>query len=293
MSDTHFISVHEIYLSILKYSFPMAKQKDYHTRSFSPNRQILADYNDVAASLHRVCGIVEIDITKPLAKMEEIEQYENYKVSMTGWVAKCISQAVMDNPHLNSYRIRRKLIVFDTVDISIIIELTTKSGKKIPYNYVIRNVETKSVRMITDEIRVAQTKEISDRDQLTRDSSTYLSFYTILPKFFRRFVIRKMITNPFRLRKLIGTVGITSLGMFLKGQGGWAIPFADKTLNVALGGIKEIAIVKGGVVEERKLLCTTFLIDHNIVDGAPATRFIKQVSEILGETTYLKDLDRI
>ncbi|NHJ05256.1 MAG: dehydrogenase, partial [Candidatus Heimdallarchaeota archaeon] len=63
-----------------------------------------------------------------------------------------------------------------------------------------------------------------------------------------------MITNPFRLKKLIGTVGITSLGMFIKGQGGWAIPFPDKTLNIAVGGIKENVVLRYGNVEERKLL---------------------------------------
>lgn len=271
----------------------MPKEKNYHIRKFSPTRRILADYNDVAASLNRVCGLTEIDVTKALTKMEEIKQSENYRVSMTGWIAKCVSQAVMENKHLNSYRRGRKLIVFDNVDISVIIELTTKAGKKIPYNYVIRKAETKSVRMITDEIRTAQNKEINDKDQLTRDTSTYMSFYSLLPRFFRRFVIKTMITNPFRLKKLIGTVGITSLGMFIKGQGGWAIPFPDKTLNIAVGGIKENAVLRNGNVEERKLLCATFLIDHNLVDGAPAARFITRLTELMGDTSYLKDLEKI
>ena len=65
---------------------------------------ILADYNAAAASLHRVSGLIEIDITDPLAKIEEIEKKDKYRVSMTAWAAKCVSQAVMENPHLNSYR---------------------------------------------------------------------------------------------------------------------------------------------------------------------------------------------
>ena len=272
----------------------MTKEKDYHMRKFSPTRMILADFNRVAASFHRVTGLIEIDITEPLAQIAAIEKLDGYKVSMTAWSAKCVSQAVKENPHLNSYRIRRKLIVFDDVDISIVIEITTKEGKKVPYNYVIRKAQTKSVRDITDEIRLYQDRKITETEQLTRGgASKYMGFFSYFPKFFRRFIIRNQLVNPFKLRKLIGTVGITSLGMFLKGQGGWAIPFADKTLNIALGGIKEIAVIRNDKAVERKLLCTTFLIDHDIVDGAPATRFISQFSKIMGETTYLDDLDRI
>ncbi|MBY8999487.1 MAG: 2-oxo acid dehydrogenase subunit E2 [Candidatus Heimdallarchaeota archaeon] len=272
----------------------MPKEKNFHVRKFSPTRRILADYNDVAASLNRVYGLVEIDVTKALAKIEEIEKQENYKVSMTGWVAKCISQAVTENKHLNSFRKGgRKIVVFNNVDISIIVEITTKSGKKVPYNYVIRKVETKSVKKISDEIRTAQDKKIEEQEQLTRGTSTYMALYSLLPRFFRRFVIRTIITNPYRLKKLIGTVGITSLGMFIKGQGGWAVPFPDKTLNIALGGIKDSVIVKDGKIEEIKILCTTFLIDHNIVDGAPAARFISRLTELMGDAAYLEDLEKV
>jgi len=271
----------------------MTKEKNYHKRKFSANRIILADYNNVAASFHRVCGLIEIDVTKALKKIEEIEKKQNYKISMTAWVAKCVSQAVLEHKHLNSYRKGRKLIVFDEVDISVVVEITTKNGKRVPFNHVIRKVETKSVKEITEEIRAVQQRKIEETEQLTRDNTTkYMGFYTLLPRFFRRFVIKRMLVNPFRLKKLIGTVGITSLGMFVKGQGGWAVPFADKTLNIALGGIREQAILRNGKVEEQRLLCTTFLIDHDIVDGAPAARFISRLSKLMTGATYLDDINK-
>jgi len=272
----------------------MPKEKQYHTRKFSPTRMILADYNVVAASLHRVCGLIEIDITDALAEIAAIKKIENYNVSMTSWIAKCVAQVVIENKQLNTYRKRRKLIVFDTVDISVIVERTSKSGKKIPYNHVLRSVENKSVREITDEIRAVQNDEEGDVDkEHTRGQSAYMTFYPLLPRFVRRFVIRQMICHPFRLKKLIGTVGITSLGMFMKGQGGWAVPFADKTLNIAIGGIKDHAVILNGSLAERKLLCVTFLIDHDIVDGGPATRLASRLSELLGDTSYLENLDKV
>ncbi|HUT82665.1 MAG TPA: 2-oxo acid dehydrogenase subunit E2 [Candidatus Bathyarchaeia archaeon] len=271
----------------------MTKKKNYHKRKFSANRLILSDYNHVAYTLPQVFGLMEVDITDPLAKIAEIKEKQNYNVSLTAWVAKCVAQTVMENKELNTYRRGRKLIVFDEVDISIIIEITTKEGKKVPYNYVIRNVETKSVRTITDEIRSYQDKVISEKDQLKRESNRFTSLYTFIPKFLRRFIIRRILKNPFSLKKVNGTVGITTMGMFIKGQGGWLVPFRDKTLNIATGGIKENAIEQNGKIEKRKLLCTTFLIDHDIIDGAPGVRFIHRVSELMGGTDYLDDLDKI
>ena len=91
----------------------MPEEKKYQIRKYSPVRRILADFNSVAASLNRVYGLIEIDVTDALAKMAEIEKRDKYKVSMTGWMAKCVSQAVMENKHLNSFRKgRRKIIIF-------------------------------------------------------------------------------------------------------------------------------------------------------------------------------------
>jgi pyruvate/2-oxoglutarate dehydrogenase complex dihydrolipoamide acyltransferase (E2) component len=271
----------------------MPKEKKYHKRKISANRMILADYNAVASSLHKVYGLIEVDITDSLAKIEEIKEKQNYKVSMTAFTAKCLGITCQVNRPLNTFRKGRKLIVFDEVDVSVIIEITTKTGKKIPYNYVIRNADKKSVRTITDEIRSYQDKVIAEREQLSRGQTKYTSLYTLLPRFFRKWVIRKMITNPYRLKKLAGTVGLTSMGMFIKGQGGWLIPFRDKTLNVSTGGIKNHLVLRDGKIEERQLLCTAFMVDHDIIDGAPGARFISHISELMGQTTYLDDLDKI
>ncbi|NHJ83987.1 MAG: 2-oxo acid dehydrogenase subunit E2 [Asgard group archaeon] len=271
----------------------MTKQKNYHLRPYSANRMILADYNCVAADFPYVHGLMEVDITEPLDKIHQIEKLDGYKVSMTAWVAKCMAQTVMENKELNTYRKGRKLVVFDEVDISVIIEVTNDKGKKIPYNHVLRNVELKSVREITDEIRAYQDKVINEHEQLSRGTTFYTKLYTLIPKFIRRFVIKRLLKSPFRYKKLNGTVGLTTLGMFVKGQGGWLVPFRDKTLNVATGGIKENAIEENGKIVKRKLLCTAFLVDHDIIDGAPGARFISRISELMGNTHYLDDLDRV
>ncbi len=272
----------------------MKSQKDYHKRKFSVNRQILADYNAVAASFSRIQALIEVDITEALKIIKKIEKKDGYKVSFTAWVAKCISKGVSEDKRFNSYRKgRKKIIVFDKIDISVMVEITTKEGKQVPFNHVIKDTESKSVKGITDEIRAIQHKKIDEKEQLTRDSSKFSNLYTLIPGFIRRMVIRYMLTNPFKLRKLIGTVGITSFGKFVKSVSGWGVPFADKTLNVALGGIKRITCELDGKLHTREYLCITYLIDHNLVDGAPAARFVSRISELLESNYCLDDIEKI
>ncbi len=270
----------------------MSSKRDYHKRKYSVNRQILADYNAVASKFHRVQGLIEADITEALEIIKDIEMKEGYKISLTAWIARCISKAVSEDLRLNSYRHRRRLIVFDKIDISVMIEIKTKDGKRVPFNHVIRDVESKTVREITDEIRAIQKKKIEEKEQLTRGSSKFSNLYLIIPGFIRRGVIKMMLTNPFKLRKLIGTVGLTTLGEFVKNLSGWAIPFADKTLNVAVGGMKHRTIEKGGILVPQTHLCLTYLVNHDIVDGAPIARFIARATDLMEESFGLVDTEK-
>jgi pyruvate/2-oxoglutarate dehydrogenase complex dihydrolipoamide acyltransferase (E2) component len=85
-------------------------------------------------------------------------------------------------------------------------------------------------------------------------------------------------------------VGITAVGMFGKG-GGWAVPFNVHTLDVALGGIGEKPGVVDGRIEIREYLCVTLMFDHDMVDGAPATRFASRFKELIESNYGLCDLE--
>ncbi len=268
----------------------MAKKPSYSIENYSIAKMILADYNDVAASFTRVAGLVEIEITRAMTRIKELKEKEQSDVSFTGWVVKCFAKALTENKQLNSYKWRRKLICFDDVDISMIIEITSSSGKKIPYNHVVRKAQDKSVKEITEEIRVIENQSKEEK-KLYADRSKWTKVYRFIPRVIRKFFIKKKLLNPFSLKKLIGTAGITSLGMFAQNVSGWAIPFADSTVNIAVGGISTRLIRKNEEIFDAKFLCMTFLFDHNVVDGAPATRFISRTAELMSNAYFLRDIN--
>jgi pyruvate/2-oxoglutarate dehydrogenase complex dihydrolipoamide acyltransferase (E2) component len=76
-------------------------------------------------------------------------------------------------------------------------------------------------------------------------------------------------------------VQVTALGMFADG-GGFAIaPPSLASLVVVVGGISTGPVEADGHIETVELLDLTVSIDHNVVDGAPATRFAADLRRIM------------
>lgn len=69
--------------------------------------------------------------------------------------------------------------------------------------------------------------------------------------------------------------------MFAEGAS-WGIPISFPTLMFTLSGIDEKPGVIAGRIEIREYLSLTISVDHDIVDGAPTTRFAKQLRELMG-----------
>ncbi|MFG1912597.1 2-oxo acid dehydrogenase subunit E2 [Kribbella sp. NPDC048928] len=76
------------------------------------------------------------------------------------------------------------------------------------------------------------------------------------------------------------TVGVTAVGMFGAGAG-WGIGFQLHTLSVVVGGIARRPMLFQGVLVEREFLQLTVSVDHDVVDGAPAVRFVRRLRELL------------
>lgn len=82
-------------------------------------------------------------------------------------------------------------------------------------------------------------------------------------------------------RRLVGTVGLTSVGMFGQG-GGLGLPFLVHTLDVLVGGLEERpAFDQHGAVVPRQLLSIALVADHDVVDGAPLARFVADLRDDL------------
>jgi len=114
--------------------------------------------------------------------------------------------------------------------------------------------------------------------------------YLSLPKFLRRFLIKKRLKDPIKVKRLMGTIIVTSVGMFGKLHG-WPIPTTNHPLAFGIGGITKKPGVINDKIEIREYLTMTVLFNHDVVDGAPATRFISRLGELVESGFGLLNLE--
>ena len=89
------------------------------------------------------------------------------------------------------------------------------------------------------------------------------------------------------MAKKYGKVAVTAVGMYSK-SAVWFIPTGTATVLLTIGGINEKVIQRDGTFVACEHLCLTISFDHNIVDGAPAARFIRELSETIRGATLLE-----
>lgn len=204
-------------------------------------------------------------------------------ISFASWLVKYIADACSEYKQIHAARSgRRKIVVFDDVDISILVERTVR-GESVPLPYVIRKANEKSIPDIFHEINAAQNQPVrSEGDYVPGEGRGALSMrlFCALPGFFRRFVMNRMIRNPIALKRNMGTAVVTSLGMMGRFNG-WFRPVGIHPLIFAVGSINKMPGVVGGQIEIREYLNVTMMVDHDAVDGAPAARALSRLTGML------------
>ena len=63
--------------------------------------------------------------------------------------------------------------------------------------------------------------------------------------------------------------------------GGWGLAPAGQSVLLIVGGISRKPAVIDGRIEPRDMLDLTVTFDHDVVDGAPAARFVKRLVELI------------
>lgn len=117
----------------------------------------------------------------------------------------------------------------------------------------------------------------------------FIAWFVLLPPYLKRISLWILFKNPHWLKEMNGTVSLTSVGMFGKGCG-WGIPVSNHTLQITQGGIAERPALLNGQVENHKYLCVTISFDHDIIDGAPAARFVQSLKEMLESQSIIAEL---
>ncbi len=246
-----------------------------------PGRRLMANANNLYWRKHFMYGLLEVDVTVARQFIEEHEARTGERLSFTGYLTFCLARAVDENKAVQAYiKGRKQLVVFDDVDVGLMIE--NKIGDRPALmGYTVRGANRKTYLEIHQEIRSAQSKPAPP----SRGMPSWLQKVFLLPPplagWFGALLDLAMRRDPAIFTSMAGTVGITAVGMFGEGQGGWGLAPLTHGLNLIVGGISWKPAVVDGRIEPREMLDLTVLLDHDVIDGAPAARFVRRLVELI------------
>ncbi len=262
----------------------------YRAVDLSPGRRLWINALHLSGPTQWMTALLEVDVTVPRQRIAAHKAASGETLSFTGFLVHCLARAVDENKEVQAYlKGHGQLVMFDDVNVGIMIEHET-GGKRALMGHQVRAANRKSYREIHEEIRAAQAAPAP----ANRGMPDWFRSAMLLPwplsgvvKAVMAFATRN---DPAIRVSASGTVAITAVGMFGKGHSGWGIATTPVSLSLVVGSTATKPAVVEGRIEPREILHLTVLLDHDVVDGAPAARFIKRLVELI-ESAYGIDED--
>jgi pyruvate/2-oxoglutarate dehydrogenase complex dihydrolipoamide acyltransferase (E2) component len=253
----------------------------YHVVDLPIGRRLMLNMLDLSGPKHSMYGLLEVDVTIPRQFIAGYKQRTGETLSFTGFLIHCLAVAVDENREVQSYlKGQKQLVLFDDVDVGTMVEHTVE-GKRRLMGHVIRSANRKTYREIHDEIRAVQSAPLPANRGLPAWFRTAMLLPWPLSAWVKAIIRWAGRRDPTIVTNMGGTISVTAVGMFGEGHSGWGIFPASEVLGVVVGSIAQKPAVVEGRIEPREILHLTVMFDHDVVDGAPAARFINRLVELI------------
>jgi pyruvate/2-oxoglutarate dehydrogenase complex dihydrolipoamide acyltransferase (E2) component len=252
----------------------------YRSEPLTFNRKVLIASASVTRRKNTIHCLAKADVTTPRRLLREHAERTGEKLSFTAYVVTCLAQVLRQHPRLNAYIRGSRLVILDEVTISVLVEREFLD-EKIPEPVGIQRAQAKTYRQINQEIRDAKS---AGSDRLGSLSGS--SWIRLIPSFLLKCFVRLAEKNV-KLARKYGKVAVTAVGMFTN-EPVWFTPHGSGTILITVGSIEKKSERVEGTWETREYLCLTGSFDHNIVDGAPAARFMNHLLGSLKEGAFLQ-----
>ncbi len=224
-------------------------------------------------------GLLEVDVSRARAYLREHQAKTGETLSFTAFLITCLAKAVDEHKAVQAMRLgSKRIILFADVDVLTYIEREVAGQQQI-MPYIVRAANRKTFREIHDEIRAAQVQDVAKAVVGGGKAVQVLPAWLFRPYFWVSTWLGRRYPRVWK--QTWGTVTISAVGMFGNGAG-WGIPVSSPSLCwITEGGIGQKREVVDGQIALRDYLSLTVSFDHNMIDGAPATRFTERLKELI------------
>lgn len=196
--------------------------------------------------------MIEVDVTSMVQYRDsiknEFKQREGFNVTYFAFFVKAVSQALKEFPMMNSMWAGDKII--QKKDINISIAVATEDALYVP---VIKNADEKTIKGIGREVNELAGKVRSGK--LKSDEMQG------------------------------GTFTVNNTGSFGSIQSMGIINYPQAAILQVESIVKRPVIMDGGMIAARDMVNLCLSLDHRVLDGLVAGRFLARVKEILENIT--------
>jgi pyruvate/2-oxoglutarate dehydrogenase complex dihydrolipoamide acyltransferase (E2) component len=253
----------------------------YRIVELSPARRYMRNMLDLSAPKHRMYGLLEVDVTVARRFIDEHKAAGGAPLSFTGYLIGCLAAAVDEDKSVQAYvKGSKQLVLFDDVDVGLMVE-RKQGDKRALTGHVIRQANRKTYWEIHQEIRTLQATPITPARGMPGWFRRAMLLPWPLSMLFKALLAAFAQRNPTIFTSLAGTVGVTAVGMFGEGHSGWGLSPVEHSLALIVGSTAWKPAVVAGRIEPREILNLTVVFDHDVIDGAPATRFTRRLVQLI------------
>ncbi len=248
---------------------------------FSQSRLSTIDLGHIGVRKHHVAALLEVDVTRARSGLRMANRGGRTTISFLAWLIKSVASSLAEYPRAHEVRVgRRSIATFERVNVSIMVERNV-DGCYVPLPLLIPSADSRTAEEIEAQIALARQQPVAGasvvigrKTNAKRTLATTL--YNSLPGFLRGWLLSRALANPARLQHMMGSVVITSVGMGGRVKG-WFIPKSMHPVCIGIGAVTPKAVVLNGRIEAREVLHLTVLVNQEVVDGAPASRWISSL----------------
>jgi len=252
---------------------------NYKLKTFPKSRIATIDIGEIGKRKHHVIGMFELDVTSCRETIKAHNRNEEEKISFNAWMISVIACTLKQYDDAASFlKGKKKRIVFDDINVSVIVEKNI-NGQKVPIPLIVEKAHERSVASIARQISDAKDEKIAENDVvLYKKQKRMEKLYYSFPGFLRRYIWNYVLKHPKIAFQKMGNVAFTTVGM-MGHVNGWFVPFSIHPVCFGLSTITKKPVVINDNIEIREILNMTVLLDHDVMDGAPMARLIRDLTK--------------
>jgi pyruvate dehydrogenase E2 component (dihydrolipoamide acetyltransferase) len=192
---------------------------------------------------------IEIDMDETVKARQTINAFTEVKISFNDFVIKAVAAALKKHPKINSSWLGDRIRYNEHVHIGVAVAV--EEGLLVP---VVRFADGKTLTQITTEVKEMGKKA---KEKKLQPSDWEGNTFTI-----------------------------SNLGMFGIEEFTAIINPPDACI-LAVGGIRQVPVVKNGSIIPGNVMKVTLSCDHRVVDGASGAAFLQTVKQLLENPVLL------